>query len=80
MPQIADLLAGPLQLGDPDVSGPLTVFPVFGAPAPMRFSAFANAACNGLTVTELPGGASVNDLVVENALDEAVLIFEARRW
>ena len=37
-PTLADFLAAPLRVGDPDVHGPLAVFPLFGPGA--RFEYF----------------------------------------
>jgi hypothetical protein len=65
-----------LHLGSPAVAGPLAVFPVHGEEATLEFRAFAEAAALGATVTELPGGASVNDLLVHNPLGVAVLLYE----
>jgi hypothetical protein len=65
-----------LRVGPPAVAGPLAVFPVHGDGARLEFRAFAEAAALGATVTELPGGASVGDLLVRNTLDVAVLLYE----
>ena len=65
-----------LRLGRPAVAGPLTVFPVHGEGARLEYRAFAEASALGAQVTELPGGASVNDLLVRNPLDVAVLLYE----
>ncbi len=73
---IAALLSEPLRVGDPDVVGPLAVFPVFGAEAELSFESFAQGRERGVRIGELESGASVNDLVVENPGDTAVLLFE----
>jgi hypothetical protein len=65
-----------LRVGPPAVAGPLAVFPVHGDGARLEFRAFAEVAALGASVTELPGGASVGDLLVRNPLDVAVLLYE----
>jgi hypothetical protein len=75
-PTLTDYLATPLRLGDPDVAGPLAVFPLFGPEPRLAYRSFAQAAPLGATVTETPGGASVNDLVVANPTDLPVLLYE----
>jgi ARG/rhodanese/phosphatase superfamily protein len=60
----------------PDVSGPFAVFPLVAAEAPLEYVSFAEAATRGVKITELPGRASVNDLLVVNPLDVAVLLYE----
>jgi hypothetical protein len=65
-----------LHLGQPAVAGPLAVFPVHGEDTTLEFRAFAEAAALGATVTELPSVASVNDLLVRNPLEVALLLYE----
>jgi ARG/rhodanese/phosphatase superfamily protein len=65
-----------LRVGAPDVAGPLAVFPVFGPAPTLEFRSFAEAAALGASVVELPSGPSVNDLLVVNPLDVAVLLYE----
>ena len=61
----------------PVVAGPLTVFPLVAAGSPvLHFVAFADAVGLGATVTELPDGATVNNLLVCNPLDVPVLLYE----
>jgi hypothetical protein len=76
IPTLQDHLGEPLRVGEPDVHGPLAVFPVFGPPATVEYVAFAQAAGHGVAIKELEDGASVNDLVVVNASARAVLLFE----
>jgi len=76
IPSLTDTLARPLRLGEPDVSGPLAVFPVFGPDPALEYVSFAQSAGAGVHVRELDGGASVNDLVVENRTGTAVLLYE----
>lgn len=73
---ISDYLGQPLELGDPVVSGPLTVFPVFGPEPRQNYISLKDAMARGLSVKELPGGGSVRDLVVNNPGRHNVLIFE----
>jgi hypothetical protein len=76
LPTLDDHLAAPLRVGDPDVHGALAVFPLFGPPPRVEYVAFADGCARGLTVKEMEGGASVNDLVVLNATDVAMLLYE----
>ncbi len=64
------------RLGDPDVHGPLTVFPVFGPAPQLEYVSFAQAHGLGVTVKELDGGAQVNNLLVINPTNTPVLLFE----
>src|SRR3954469_8683629 len=75
-PALQDHLAEPLSVGDPDVHGPLAVFPLFGPPPRLEYLPFAQAAALGVSIKELEGIASVNDLVVINPLDKPVLLYE----
>lgn len=70
-----DLLS-PITVGEPDVAGALCVFPTFGPEPRLEYVSLAEGAARGVAVTELPGGASVNDLLVVNPLDVAVLLYE----
>ena len=72
---INSTLAEPLRVGEPDVSGPLAVFPIFGPTAALDYISFARSA-DRVAITELKGGASVNDLAVENLGDRPVLLYE----
>jgi len=76
VPTLADFLAAPLRVGDPDVHGPLAVFPLFGPPPVAEYVAFADGVARGLLVKELEDGASVGDLVVLNPTDANVLLYE----
>ena len=76
LPTLADFLAEPLRVGEPDVHGPLAVFPLFGPDPRSSYVAFAQARRAALLVKELEGGASVNDLVVHNPTRRAVLLYE----
>jgi hypothetical protein len=73
---IADNLASPLEVGDPNVAGPLAVFPIFGPEPKREYRAYADMASEGVAIKELPGGASVNDLIVDNSTPHEVLLFE----
>ena len=42
----------------------------------MEYVAFAEACGRGVTIKELPGGASVNDLIVHNPTELTVLLYE----
>lgn len=64
-------------MGEPVVSGPLTIFPAFGPDPVIPYVSLKKAIeRGGLSVKELPGGASVRDLVVDNPGRHNVLVFE----
>jgi len=50
-PTTIDYLEAPLRVGDPDVAGPLAVFPLFGPEPRLAYRSFAQAAPLGATVT-----------------------------
>ncbi len=75
-PPLRDLLHGELTLGDPDVAGSLTVFPIVGPEPKLEYTSFADGRAHGATITELAGGASVRDLVVDNPTPLPLLLFE----
>lgn len=75
-PTLAQYLNHPLTVGDPDVAGPLAVFPLFGPPPDLAYVAFGQAVALGARVHELEAGASVNDLTVVNPLDVPVLLYD----
>ncbi|MGH2978861.1 MAG: ARPP-1 family domain-containing protein [Solirubrobacterales bacterium] len=66
----------PLRAGNPDVSGPLAVFPLFGRAVELKFLSFVRGREHGVVLREMDGGASVNDLVVRNTGDVPVLLYE----
>jgi len=74
-PTLADHLAGPIEVGEADGAGALAVHPLFGPPVALDYAAFASVD-GEVAITELEHGASVNDLVVANDGDRAVLLYE----
>jgi hypothetical protein len=74
-PTLADHLAEPIRVGEPATSGPLAVYPLYGPPTTLDYAALATAD-GQVAITELEGGASVNDLTVKNSSDRAVLLYE----
>lgn len=76
LPTLGRYLTGSLRVGDPDVAGPLAVYPLFGPEPELHYVAFAQAVGTGLAIKELSGGASVNDLLVSNATEHNVLLYE----
>jgi hypothetical protein len=74
--RIGDYLAEPFRAGEPDLSGPMAVYPVFGAEPKQEYSSMGRARAHGFTVKERPGGGSVRDVVVHNPTRSAVLIYE----
>ncbi len=75
-PALQDYLAEPLRLGDPDIHGPLCVFPIYGPAPQQEYVAFAQGRDAGASIKELAQIASVNDLLVLNATAHAVLLYE----
>ena len=63
-------------LGEPQVAGPLAVFPVFGPPARLEYRAFVQAVELGALVKELESAASVSRLLVDNPTDLPLLLYE----
>jgi hypothetical protein len=74
-PVLAEHLSGPIEVGEPDAAPGFTVYPLFGPPAALDYVAFASAH-EQVAITELDGGASVNDLTVTNDSGNAVLLYE----
>ncbi len=68
-----------LTLGEPQVAGPLAVFPVFGPAPVLEYRAFSAAIARGAFVKELDRGASVNRLLVGNPTDRALLLYEGEQ-
>ena len=75
-PSLHEHLSAPLRLGEPDVHGPLAVFPLFGPEPRLAYVSFAQGRAAGVSIKELEHGASVNDLLVLNPTDYAVLLYE----
>jgi hypothetical protein len=74
--RIAKYLREHITAGEPDVSGPIVVYPVFG-PAPVQeYTSMSRALPLGFTVKEQPGGGSVRDVIVSNPTRFAVMIYE----
>ena len=74
---LADQLAAPLTVAEPDQVGALCVFPLIAGRAPdLDYLAFAEASRRGAKLTELASGADVNTLLVHNPLDVPVLLYE----
>jgi hypothetical protein len=63
-------------LGEPQVTGPLAVFPVHGPEPQLRYRTLAEAIELGALARERDGGASVRSLVVENPTDLPLLVLE----
>jgi hypothetical protein len=64
------------RVGKPAVAGPLAVFPLFGPAPGLAYRSLAQAAPLGATVTETPGGGSVNDLLATNPTGLPLLLYE----
>src|SRR3954449_12879712 len=76
IPVLSDFLVDQFDVGEPDVTANLAVFPVFGPAPKLEYLSLAEATKLGFNVGELEGGASVNDLSVHNPTGKAVLLFE----
>jgi hypothetical protein len=76
VPNLQQYLEAPLSIGDPDIAGPLTAFPLFGPAPKLEYLAFAQGVARGVTVHELQGGGSVNDLTIHNPTGTAVLLYD----
>ena len=73
---LTQLLDGGLKAGEPLRSGPLALVPLHGGKAGPDYLLAADVIASGqLTIRELPG-ASVPELVADNAADQAVLILD----
>jgi hypothetical protein len=75
LPSLHDHIAT-LHMGEPDVHGPLAVYPLFGPPPRLEYVSFAQARAAGVSIKELADAASVNDLHVVNPTAWAVLLYE----
>ena len=69
-------LAEPLRIGEPTAIENLAIYPLFGPEPRLGYTSFAQGRENGVRIGELEGGASVNDLVVENRSGEVVFLLE----
>jgi hypothetical protein len=79
MSTLAPRLASSFTVEAPVIAGPLAVFPLIADRSPsLHYVSFTEAMKQGATVTELPQGASVNDLMVHNPLDVPVLLYEGQ--
>jgi hypothetical protein len=72
----SDYLAAPLEVGEPDVCGGLAVYPIWGPRPVQHYISFRQGRESGVVIKELDDGASVNDLLVINDTENAVLLFE----
>jgi hypothetical protein len=73
---LAELATIGLRVEAPDIHEALAVFPIFGPDARAVYRSYADAFADGATIKELSGGASVNDLIVHNGTDQALLLYE----
>jgi hypothetical protein len=73
---ISKYLSGQITAGEPDISGPMAVYPVFGPPPVQEYISMSHALPLGFTVKEQPGGGSVRDVIVSNPTRSAVMIYE----
>ncbi len=76
VPTINQYLDEPLRVGEPDVAGPLTVFPLFGSTPQLEYVAFSQGRSAGVVLKELGSRASVPNLLIENPTPTPVLLYE----
>ena len=74
--KIGNYLDGRLTVGEPDVSGAIVVYPVFGPEPKQDYISMNRAQAIGFKVNEQPGGGSVRDVIATNPTGSAVLIYE----
>ena len=74
--RIAKYLREHITAGEPDISGPIAVYPVFGPTPVQEYISMSRALGLGFTVKERPGGGSVRDVIVSNPTRSAVMIYE----
>jgi hypothetical protein len=67
-----------VEVGEPDATGSLTVFPLFGSEPRLFYRAFTDASKLGVRISEVVNAASVTDLVVENPTDAPVLAYDGQ--
>lgn len=75
-PQGMTALTQDFTLGEPSIAGPLAVYPISGPPARLAYRAFMQAIDLGAFATELPSGALVGELLIENPTDLPLLAYE----
>jgi hypothetical protein len=63
-------------LGAPQISGPFAVYPIFGPEPRLRYRSLSQAVKHGAFITEVDEHGDVNDVLVCNASDQAVLLYE----
>ena len=63
-------------LGDPQVSGPLAVYPIFGPDPRLVYRGLAQAIKHGAFITEVDEHGDVNHVLVCNASDQMILLYE----
>lgn len=73
---VGSYLSEPLTVGEPDVSGPLAVFPLFGPGARQPFVSFVQAHQSGTVTVKEDEYASVRQLTVANSGKTPVLLYE----
>jgi hypothetical protein len=74
--QINAFIAEPFRVEEPDVAGPLAVFPLFGPEPALEYVSFVQGRDAGVTIKELESAARVNDLLVANPTEKPVLLYE----
>jgi hypothetical protein len=63
-------------LGTPQTTGPLTLYPIFGGESRLRYRSLGQAVKHGAFISEVNEHGSVNDVLVCNASDQPVLLYE----
>jgi len=65
-----------LTIGEPQVAGPLAVFPVFGPSPRLEYRSFSQAIEHGALAREVESHADVRSLLVQNSTSLPLLVYE----
>jgi hypothetical protein len=74
--EIGTYLEEGVKVGEPSTIGPVAVYPVFGSQPRLDYITLSRALPIGFTIEEIPGSASVRDLIVRNLTESPVLLVE----
>jgi hypothetical protein len=65
-----------LHIGPPQISAPLAVYPILGGKPTLCYRSLGQAVKRGVFIAEVDEHGSVNDVLVSNASDQPVLLYE----
>src|ERR1039458_9169812 len=63
-------------LGSPQTTGPLSLYPIFGGEPRLPYRSLSQAVKHGAVIREVDEHGSVNDVLICNASDQPVLLYE----